>query len=90
MNDPMKQSVLGMWFLLLLGMLFGSEGVARISNYSFVGIAVVHVIEFLLKRGVLAKAGGSMGQHFLQVMMYGVFHWKPLEDQQAGTTSEGH
>lgn len=85
----MKQSVLGMWFLLLLGMLFGSEAVARYSNYAFVGIALVHVVEFLLKKNVLAKAGGSLGQHFLQVMIYGIFHWKPLEDQQASATSEG-
>lgn len=77
-----------MWFVLLLGMLFGDGEVARIAGYAFGGIALVHVVEFLVKRSVLEKAGGSMGQHFLQTLIYGLFHWKPLEDQQAGSSEE--
>lgn len=84
----MKQSVLVMWFIFLLGMIFGSGGVATAANYAFVGIALVHVVEFFVKKGVMERAGGSMGQHFLQTLIYGLFHWKPLEEQQAGGASE--
>jgi len=52
------------------------------------GIVLVHVVEFFVKKGVLEKAGGSMGQHFLQTLIYGLFHWKPLEEQQAEASSE--
>ena len=36
-----------------------------------------------MKRDVFEKAGGSMGYHFVQTMIYGLFHWKPLEEEQA-------
>jgi uncharacterized protein YhhL (DUF1145 family) len=49
---------------------------------------VIHTIEFFVKKSVLEKAGGSMGQHYVQVLIYGLFHWKPLEEQQAGQASE--
>jgi uncharacterized protein YhhL (DUF1145 family) len=88
-NGCMKQSLLVMWFVFLLGMIFGSGGLRTAANYAFVGIAFVHLVEFLVKRSVFEKAGGSMGQHFLQTMIYGLFHWKPLEDAQAGAESEG-
>ena len=40
-------------------------------------------MEFLVKKSVMERAGGSMGGHFLQTLIYGLFHWKPLEEQQA-------
>jgi uncharacterized protein YhhL (DUF1145 family) len=88
-NYRMKQSVLVMWFVLLAGMIFGSGGLATAANFGFAAIAIVHVIEFLVKKSVLEKAGGSMGHHFLQTLIYGLFHWKPLEDQQSAAVSEG-
>ena len=43
-----------------------------------------HLVEFLVKRPLFEKAGGSMGHHFLQTMIYGLFHWKPLEEGLEG------
>ena len=85
----MKQSTLVMWFIVLLGMIFGSGWVASVANLAFWGIALVHFVEFFVKKSVLEKAGGSMGQHFLQTLIYGFFHWKPLEEQQSAAASEG-
>ena len=85
----MKLSTLGLWALLLAGMIFGSGWVATAANVAFVAIALVHIVEFFVKKSVLEKAGGSMAQHFLQTLIYGLFHWKPLEEQQAAA-SEGH
>jgi hypothetical protein len=29
----------------------------------------------------MQAAGGSMAHHFVQTLIYGLFHWKPLEDR---------
>ena len=85
----MKQSVLAMWFVFLAGMIFSEGWFGRAASFAFVGVALIHVVEFFVKKSVLEKAGGSMANHFVQTAIYGLFHWKPLEDQQAGATSEG-
>jgi hypothetical protein len=85
----MKQGILVLWLVLLAGMFFGSGWVASLATFGFWGIALVHVVEFFVKRSVMERAGGSLGQHFLQTLIYGLFHWKPLEDQQAVGGSEG-
>lgn len=81
----MKQGVLVLWIVLVVGSLFGSGTIASVASAVFWGMALVHVAEFFWKRSVLEKAGGSMGQHFVQVLIYGLFHWKPLEDAQAAS-----
>ncbi len=85
----MKQGVLALWVVLLAGSFFGSGWIASAARYAFVGIALVHVVEFFVKKSVLEKAGGSLGNHFVQTLIYGLFHWKPLEEQQAGAAPEG-
>ncbi len=85
----MKQSTLAMWFILLLGMIFGSGWVASVAKLAFLGIALVHFVEFFVKKSVLEKAGGSIGQHFLQSLIYGFFHWKPREEQHSSAAWEG-
>jgi len=82
-----KQGVLVLWFVLLAGMVFGSGWIATTANVVFCVLAVIHIVEFFAKKSVLEAAGGSMGQHFVQVLIYGLFHWKPLEEQQAEATS---
>ena len=44
-----------------------------------------HLVEFFVKRPVFERAGGSMGHHFVQTMIYGLFHWKPVEDRLDAT-----
>ncbi len=83
----MKQGVLVMWLVLLVGMLVGGR-FGAIAGPIFWLLAVVHLVEFFWKRSVLEKAGGSMGQHFIQVMIYGLFHWKPLEEAQQGGSAD--
>jgi hypothetical protein len=43
---------------------------------------VAHIAEFVAMRSVFQRAGGSMGQHFVQTLIYGLFHWTPLRDAQ--------
>lgn len=84
----MKQSALVIWLVLLVGMIFGGGWVVTVATWGFWGMALVHVAEFFVKKSVMEKAGGSMGHHFLQTLIYGLFHWKPLEDQQAAIAPE--
>lgn len=78
-----------MWFVLLAGAVFASGWVQTASNIVFWLIGAIHLAEFFAKRTVLERAGGSMVNHFVQVLMYGVFHWKPLEEQQAASATDG-
>jgi uncharacterized protein YhhL (DUF1145 family) len=82
----MKQAVLVLWFVLLAGAVFGSGWLATASIVVFGLMGAAHVAEFFVKKSVLERAGGSMGNHFVQVLIYGLFHWKPLEDQQAASS----
>lgn len=87
-----KQSVLVLWVVLLGVMFFASGWVAGIARFAFWAMALAHVAEFFVKRSVLEKAGGSMVQHFVQTLIYGLFHWKPLEAEQLAAdagSSEG-
>ena len=74
-----------MWFVFLAGMSFGSDAIASAAKFAFWGIALLHVGEFFAKKSVMEKAGGPLLEHFVQTMIYGLFHWKPLQEaQQAG------
>jgi hypothetical protein len=83
----MKQGLIAMWLALLVGVLFGRGWVATASFYTFFGIALLHVVEFVAKRRVMERAGGSMVEHFVNTLAFGLAHWKPLEVEQAGAGS---
>lgn len=79
--ETLKYSVLLLWLFSTGAMLLGDGQVARIGNYVFWGTLVAHFAEWLWKRPLLARAGGDARHHFLQTMIYGLFHWKPIEDR---------
>ena len=76
----MKQGIWIVWFGALAAMLFGTGWVATAGHFVFWTTLVAHVAEFALKRSVFVRAGGSMGHHFVQTLIYGLFHWKPIEE----------
>ena len=79
----MKQSVWVIWIGSLAAAMLGSGGVATAGLVIFGVTLVAHIAEFFLKRSVMEAAGGSMGHHFVQTLIYGLFHWKPLEEAQS-------
>ena len=83
-----KQSVLILWFVLVALMLLASGWLASIGKFVFWLLVVVHIAEFFVKKDVLEKAGGSMGKHFVQTLIYGMFHWQPLEEAQQGSSED--
>lgn len=82
-----KQSVWLIWIGSALAMLLGSGWVATVGQWLFGLTFVAHIVEFIIKRDLFERVGGSMGHHFVQTLIYGLFHWRPLEEQEAG--SEG-
>jgi len=79
----MKQSVWVIWLGAAAAILMGTGWVSTVGHLAFWGTLVAHVAEFFIKRPVMEAAGGSMGHHFLQTLIYGFFHWKPLEEAQS-------
>jgi len=75
-----KQSVWIIWLGAAAAIIFGSGWVSTAGHIAFWATLAAHVVEFFVKRPVLEAADGSMGHHFAQTMIYGMFHWKPLED----------
>ncbi|MBW2268643.1 MAG: hypothetical protein JRH16_08700 [Deltaproteobacteria bacterium] len=80
-----KQSVWVLWCGSLAAILLGSGWVATAGSFVFWVTLAVHAVEFFIKRPVLERADGSTGHHFLQTLIYGLFHWKPLEEAQKGS-----
>jgi hypothetical protein len=76
----MKYSVWIIWLGSIAAILFGAGAVSTAGHLVLWITLAVHVAEFFLKRPVMEAAGGSMGHHFVQTLIYGLFHWKPLED----------
>ncbi|MEN8158511.1 MAG: hypothetical protein ABFS41_00405 [Myxococcota bacterium] len=78
----MKQSVWVIWIGAVAAVVWGSGWVSSVGHFVFWIMLVAHAVEFFVKRPVMQAAGGSMAHHFVQTLIYGLFHWKPLEDAQ--------
>ena len=67
--------------LIVLALMNPGTQMAQWISWVFIALLVAHFGEFLLKKNVMQAAGGSMANHFLQTMLFGFVHWKPLERQ---------
>ena len=76
-----KQSVWVLWIGSLAAMLLGSGWVATAGQWVFGITLVAHLVEFVVFRSLFERAGGSMGHHFVQTMIYGLFHWTPIKER---------
>jgi hypothetical protein len=77
----MKYSVWAVWLGAPAAILLGTGWVSTLGHVAFWGTLAAHLVEFVVKRPVMEAAGGSLGHHFVQTLIYGLFHWKPLEDR---------
>ena len=80
----MKGAVIGLWiaclaaFVLPAGMWWASAG-----RTLFVGLLVVHALEFVVFLPKLRAAGGSLGHHFVQTLIFGIVHVRGLAPRTA-------
>ncbi len=79
--ESAKYGVWIVWFGSAAAVAFGDGAVGTAGRIVFWATLLAHVAEFAVKRPLLAKAGGSMGHHFMQTLIYGFFHWKPIQDR---------
>ena len=86
--DNLKYAVWGLWFGAAAAIALGTGWVAGVGHFVFWATLVAHLVEFVVKRSVMSRSGGSMAYHFVQTMIYGLFHWKPLEDALEGTPED--
>ncbi|MGH0033834.1 MAG: hypothetical protein ACQGVK_02260 [Myxococcota bacterium] len=76
-----KQSVWAIWIGSIAAMALGSGWVATAGQWVFGLTFVAHLVEFFVNRSLFEKAEGTMGHHFVQTMIYGLFHWTPIKKQ---------
>ena len=53
--------------------------VSSIIVWTFIALAVIHLLEFAVKLRALRNAGGSLLNHFIHTLLFGIVHWRPLE-----------
>jgi hypothetical protein len=77
--EAMKQGVWLIWLGSAAAMLFGSGSLSTFGHAVFWLTLLAHLAEFVVYRPLFARAGGSMGHHFVQTLIYGLFHWTPIK-----------
>jgi hypothetical protein len=86
--ESAKYGVWLLWFGSAAAAAFGDGGVATAGQLVFWLTLLAHVAEFVVKRPLFERAGGSMGHHFVQTLIYGLFHWKPIQDRLDGAEGD--
>ncbi len=75
----MKLSVLGLWVLFAVLLVFGGDTVwAKVGLWGLILSVLSHGLEMFLYYGRCQRAGGSMPMHMLNVFFFGVLHVKGL------------
>ena len=86
----MKQSVWIIYLGAAAAIGLGTGWVSTLGHVALWGTLAAHAVEFVVKRPVMQAAGGSTAHHFVQTLIYGLFHWKPLEERgRAGRSEQG-
>ena len=86
----MEQMKYGVWLVWIGGaaaILLGSVWVATAGHVAVWLTLAAHLVEFAVKRPLFERVGGPLSHHFLQTLIYGLFHWKPLEERLAAEES---
>jgi len=85
-----KIGILVFWVVAGSCVLVGGDSLPLvIGRVLFWATLAVHLVEFVVMRSVMEKAGGPMSGHFVQTVLYGLFHWKPLRDAQQRAEAPG-
>jgi uncharacterized protein YhhL (DUF1145 family) len=79
-----------LWVVLAACFLLPADAAAGVvtGRIVFGVMLLVHALEFLYFRSTLERLGGSMGHHFVQVLLFGVVHVQ-LARVEAGEVPAG-
>ena len=80
-----KIGVIALWVVLLSAffVLPADSTGGQIGRGAFFVTALAHVVEFFIYRPKLRLAEGTMNHHFLQVLIFGMFHCQEVEAELA-------
>jgi hypothetical protein len=86
--ERLKHAIWLVWFGSLAAIGLGSGAIALIGYLVFWLTLVAHLIEFAVHWRLFERAGGSMFHHFVQTLIYGLFHWSPIKRQLEDEAAE--
>ena len=76
-----KQGVWVLWVGCLAMMLLGGGWVATVGHLVFWLTLVVHIVECFINLELFRRAGGSMANHIVKTLIYGLFYWTPIKER---------
>ena len=78
-----KHGVWVLWIGSLLAIFAGSGWVVTAGHVAFWLTLGAHVVECFMNLELFRRAGGSMANHIVQTLIYGLFHWTPIKERLA-------
>ena len=79
--NQFKYGLWGVWGGCLAAILFGHGAVASVGSWILGLSLAAHVVEFFMNLPLFRRAGGSLAHHFVQTLIYGLFHWAPIKQR---------
>jgi hypothetical protein len=79
-----KWQALALYGLMAIAtIVFNTTIVVAIVQWVFIGLLVIHLLEFLMVYKLLKASPGLMAAHFIHTLVFGFVHWLPLKKGQA-------
>lgn len=76
----MKAVVVALWIACIACFFLPESTVTLLGQRLFWGLVIVHAIECVVFLPKLRRAGGSLGNHLVQTMIFGLFYARGLGD----------
>lgn len=77
------------WVVLAASFVLPASPLVGFLQLAFVVMLAAHALEFLFFQRTLARLGGSMRHHFVQVLLYGFLHLQLAKAQAGGGPPQG-
>jgi hypothetical protein len=79
-----KWQALALYGLMAIAtIVFNTTIVVAIVQWVFIGLLVIHLLEFLMVYKLLKASPGPMAAHFIHTLVFGFVHWLPIKKGQA-------
>ena len=78
MNKLAKLSSYSLWLVCISNYFFSFWFVL---NYVFIGLLVIHLVEFIVFHNKIIKSGNNLLISFINVMLFGIFYINTLKHE---------
>jgi hypothetical protein len=75
-----KAVVVALWIACIACFFLPESTITLLGQRLFWGLVIVHAIECIVFLPKLRRAGGSLGNHLVQTMIFGLFYARGLGD----------